>query len=139
MHSASPEPTPFPLISPLISSFHPAHLVCHPCSYDIRISGYQDIRISERPYRLNACHQGIFTSFHRNRISLSSRQTAGLHICSYRKEKSSGATDIGLSVCCCFTSYQHLRSYRCRYRFVTVHTHSDFRVLFQSETRLLAP
>ena len=34
-----------------------------------------------------------------------------------------------LSVCCSFTSYQHLRSYQDGYRLVTVHTHGDFMML----------
>ena len=32
-------------------------------------------------------------------------------------------------VCCCFTSWQHLRSHQDRYRLVIVHTHGDFIVL----------
>ena len=40
-----------------------------------------------------------------------------------------------LLVWCWFTSWQHLRSYQDRHRFVRVYTHGDFKVLTYCETR----
>ena len=42
-------------------------------------------------------------------------------------------------VCCCFTSYQHLRSHQDGYLLMTMHTRDDFIVLPHWEARLLAP